>query len=127
MKSFVQAFFALALMLTGWLALPTAAQAGKAPECMQSDTRSLTPERLQEWWDKRNPEQQKYISELPCEERYLPMICIFLFNPDLKGCTNDSVAEYRANKACQAKGLDLLSEEMLACKNDFKKSFKTPF
>lgn len=127
MKSFVQAFFAMALMLTGWLALPSAALADNAPECMQSDTRSLTPERLQEWWDKRSPEQQKYIRDLPCEERYIPMVCIFLFDPDLKGCTNKGVAESRANRECQAKGLDILSEEMLACKNTYKKTFKYPF
>ena len=53
MKNLVQAVFAIALMLTGWLALPSIALADKAPECMQSDSRSLTPQRLQEWWDKR--------------------------------------------------------------------------
>lgn len=127
MKSFVQAFFALAIMATAWVAMPNAALADKAPECMQSSTRSIPPERMQEWWDKRTPQQQTYIRDLPCDERYIPMVCIFLFDPDLKGCTNKGVAEYRANQACEAKGFDLLSQEMVDCKDNFKKSFKVPF
>ncbi|MGB3811008.1 MAG: hypothetical protein WA943_13025 [Parvibaculum sp.] len=127
MKSFVQAFFALAFGLIAWTALPSSALADKAPDCMQSDTRKLSDERLQEWWDKRTPEQQTYIRDLPCKERYIPMVCIFLFDRDLKGCTNNGVAEFRANAACQAKGYDLMSEEMADCKETFKKTFKKPF
>jgi hypothetical protein len=110
-----------------WMVMPSAAHADKAPDCMQSDTRGLPEGRLQEWWDKRTPEQQTYIRELPCNERYIPMVCITLFDPDLKGCTNKGVAEYRANKACEAKGFDILSQEMLDCKTEFKKTFKVPF
>ena len=128
MKSFVQAFFAFALGVTIWTAIPVeAARADTMPECLQSSTRKIPDASMQEWWDKRKPDQQNYIRNLPCDERYIPMVCIFLFDPDLKGCTNKGVAEYRANKACEAKGLDILSEEMLDCKNDFKKSFKVPF
>jgi hypothetical protein len=82
---------------------------------------------MQEWWDKRSPDQQTYIRDLPCDERYIPMVCIFLFEPDLKGCTNKGVAEFRANRSCEAKGLDILSQEMLDCKTEFKKTFKAPF
>lgn len=127
MKSFVKAFYALALMVVAWTAVPTAAHADKVPECTQSTTRNIPADRMQEWWDKRNPEQQKYIRDLPCDERYIPMICIFLFDPDLKGCTNKGVAEFRASASCQAKGMDLLSQEMLDCKTEYKKSFKVPF
>jgi hypothetical protein len=127
MKSFVQAFFALAIMVTAWVAMPNAALADKVPECTQSDTRSMSPEAMQEWWDKRSPDQQTYIRDLPCDERYIPMVCIFLFEPDLKGCTNKGVAEFRANRSCEAKGLDILSQEMLDCKTEFKKTFKAPF
>jgi len=81
MKSFVQAFFAFGLMFVAWMALPGAAHADTAPDCMQSDTRHMADGKLQEWWDKRTPEQQKYIRELPCKERYIPMVCIFLFEP----------------------------------------------
>lgn len=127
MKRLVQAFFTLAIGITVWTALPTAAHADKHPDCMQSPSRGLPEGRTQEWWDKRTPEQQKYIRELPCDERYIPMVCIFLFDPDLKGCVNNGVAEFRANASCQAKGYDLMSEEMLDCKNKFKKTFKKPF
>ncbi|MCE9649245.1 MAG: hypothetical protein K8R18_06425 [Parvibaculum sp.] len=127
MKSLVQAFFALAVGLAVWTALPAPALADKAPECMQSDTRKIPDERMQEWWDKRTPEQQTYIRDLPCKERYIPMVCIFLFDPDLKGCTNKGVAESRANAVCQAKGYDLMSQELLDCKNNYKKTFKMPF
>ena len=127
MKRFVQAFFVLAVSVTVWTAMPSAAKADQHPDCMQSDSRALPAGRTQEWWDKRTPEQQKYIRTLPCKERYIPMVCIFLFDPDLKGCVNKGVAEYRANAACEAKGYDLMSEEMLDCKNKFKKTFKNPF
>ena len=127
MKWFVQACLAFGFGVFAWTAMPTAALADKAPECMQSDTRRIPEERMQEWWDKRTPEQQKYIRELPCKERYIPMVCIFLFDPDLKGCTNKGVAESRASAACQAKGYDLMSQEFADCKSDYKKNFKPPF
>lgn len=127
MKWFVQACLAFGMGVVAWTSMPGAALADKAPECMQSETRKIPDERMQEWWDKRSPEQQKYIRELPCNERYIPMVCIFLFDPDLKGCTNKGVAESRANAACQSKGYDLMSQELADCKSDFKKTFKSPF
>lgn len=127
MKLFVRVCAIIGALVAADMAMPQAALADKAPECMQSDTRKIPDQRMQEWWDKRTPEQQKYIRELPCNERYIPMTCIFLFDPDLKGCTNKAVAESRANAACQAKGYDLMSEEMADCKAEFKKTFKPPF
>ena len=79
------------------------------------------------WWHRRSPEQQRIVLALPCEERFVPIVCIFLYNPDLVECSNKGLAEYRANKACEAKGLDLLSQEMADCKETFKKTFKNPF
>lgn len=127
MNRLVGTCLAVGAGLFAWTAMPEAALAEKAPDCMQSTTRKIPDSRMQEWWDKRTPEQQKYIRELPCDERYIPMVCIFLFEPDLKGCTNKGVAEMRASAACQAKGLDLLSQEMADCKTEYKKTFKQPF
>jgi hypothetical protein len=79
------------------------------------------------WWSRRSAEQQRVVLALPCEERFVPLVCIFLYEPDLIGCTNKGIAEYRANKYCQAKCYDLLSQEMADCKQQFKKTFKRPF
>ena len=87
------------------------------PECIDSE-KSGNPQATAAWWGRRSAEEKKYISELPCEERYIPMVCIFLYDPDLRGCTNKGVAEYRADKACSKKGHELLSVEHAAC-NDF--------
>ncbi len=96
------------------------------PECIDSE-KSGNPQATAAWWGRRSAEEKKYISELPCEERYIPMVCIFLYDPDLRGCTNKGVAEYRADKACSKKGHELLSVEHAACKEDFKKPFAPPF
>lgn len=79
------------------------------------------------WWDRRTAAQHKVILALPCEERYIPMVCIFLYEPDLVDCTNKGVAEKRATAACQKKGFDLMSQELADCKDEFKKTFKPPF
>jgi hypothetical protein len=79
------------------------------------------------WWNRRSPEQQRIVLALPCEERFVPIVCIFLYDPNLVECSNKGLAEYRANKACETKGLDLLSQEMADCKDSFKKTFKRPF
>lgn len=102
------------------------AEAQAVPECLDTDNGGNANATAQ-WWGRRSAEEKKYISELPCEERFIPMVCIFLFEPDLKGCTNKRVAEYRADKSCSAKGHELLSEAHAACKDDFKKTFKPPF
>lgn len=76
------------------------------------------------WWNRRSELEQRLILSVPCVERFAPVICIFLYNPDLKGCTARGLAEYRANKSCQDKGHDLLSQEMADCKEDFKRNHK---
>lgn len=97
------------------------------PDCINSETNGTRPADGIAWWNRRTPEQQKYIRELPCNERYIPMVCVFLWDPDLRGCTNNGVAEYRADKACTAEGYELLSAEHAACKERFKKTFVPPF
>jgi hypothetical protein len=94
--------------------------------CLMSD-RVKNREGAQGWWDRRTDAQHKIILALPCEERYIPMVCIYLFEPDLADCTNKGVAEKRATAFCQAKGFDLMSQELADCKGKFKKTFKPPF
>lgn len=128
MKYLVQICLALGLGLVGMAMGSSSAHAQDVPECIDTDDQTRNnPAATAQWWSRRTPEQKKYISELPCQERFIPMVCIFLFDPDLRGCTNRGVAEYRADKSCTDKGLALLSEEHAACKEDFKKSFAPPF
>ncbi|MBX3503843.1 MAG: hypothetical protein KF895_00080 [Parvibaculum sp.] len=126
MKYVVQLCLAIGLGVIGLSFSSGGAQAQPVPECIDSD-KTGNPQATAAWWGRRSPEQKKYISELPCEQRYIPMVCIFLWDPDLRGCTNKGVAEYRADKACSAKGHAILSEAHEACKADFKKSFTPPF
>jgi len=117
----------LGIVLSGLVA-PQTAQAQGVPECIDTNNANQSnPQATAAWWGRRSAEEKKYISELPCEERYIPMVCVFLYEPDLRGCTNKGVAEYRADKACTAKGHALLSEAHSACKEEFKKSFTPPF
>jgi hypothetical protein len=125
MKTLVQFCLALGLAVAG-LSLAGEAQAQGVPECIDSD-KDGNPQATAAWWGRRSAEEKKYISELPCEERYIPMVCVFLWDPDLRGCTNNGVAEYRADKACTAEGYELLSAEHAACKERFKKTFVPPF
>ena len=97
------------------------------PDCINSETNGTRPGDGIAWWGRRTAEQKKYIRELPCNERYIPMVCIFLWEPDLRGCTNKGVAEYRADKECTKQGYELLSAEHVACKDQFKKTFVPPF
>jgi len=128
LKYLVQICLALGLGLVGTAMLPSGAHAQDVPECIDTDDQKRNnPAATAQWWSRRSAEEKKYISELPCEERFIPMICIFLFDPDLRDCTNRRVAEYRADRACSKKGHALLSEEHAACKEDFKKSFSPPF
>ena len=78
------------------------------------------------WWNRRSELEQRLVLSVPCVERFAPIICIFLYNPDLKGCTEKGLAEYRANKSCQDRGMDLLSQEMSDCKDEFKRNYKPP-
>lgn len=125
MKILVQFCLALGLAVAG-ISPASEAQAQGVPECIDSD-KNGNPEAAAAWWGRRSVEEKKYISELPCNERYIPMVCVFLWEPDLRGCTNKGVAEYRADKACTAEGYELLSAEHAACKERFKKTFAPPF
>ena len=108
----------------GLAAAPAEAQA--VPECIDSE-KTGNPQATAAWWSRRSAEEKKYISELPCEQRFIPMVCIFLWEPDLRGCTNKGVAEYKADRACTAEGHALLFEAHASCKDRFKKSFTPPF
>ncbi|MEQ9519751.1 MAG: hypothetical protein RLN89_09960 [Parvibaculum sp.] len=79
------------------------------------------------WWNRRTPQQQRYMLELPCEEKYIVTICVFLYDPDLKGCTNKGVARYRADRHCAAQGFEILSEEKAACEKEYVANFKPVF
>lgn len=79
-----------------------------------------------DWWNRRSALEQRTILALPCEERFVPIVCIFLYEPDLVKCTDHGLAEYKANKACETKGLDLLSQAMADCKAEYKKTYKSP-
>jgi hypothetical protein len=78
------------------------------------------------WWNRRSEHQQRVVLSLPCEERFVPIVCIFLYDPDLDKCTSDGLSEYRANKSCQAQGHELLSQSLEDCKQEFKKTNKPP-
>lgn len=114
----------LAAMLSMFAASETA-HAQPVPDCI--DAPGGKPQASAAWWGRRTAEEKRYISELECNERFIPMVCIFLWEPDLRACTNKGVAEYRADKACTAKGHALLSEAHVACKEEFKRSFSPPF
>lgn len=98
-----------------------------APDCLSSDKRPSNPANTDGWWDRRTAEEQHYIRTLPCEERYIPTVCIFLFNPDLRACTIKGVAEKRANAACMAEGYELLTPEMANCEKKFISNFEPEF
>ena len=131
MKLLVQAcvLLGVGMLAMSAIAQPSSAQAGSdvIPDCINSDTNGTKPADGIAWWNRRTEEQKKYIRELPCQERYIPMVCIFLWEPDLRGCTNKGVAEYKADRACTAEGHALLSEAHASCKDRFKKSFTPPF
>lgn len=124
-------------MLYGWFTLVSILFAYTAPamaagtvedylKCPMSD-QITNKDAAIAWWNRRSDTEQRLVLALPCIERFVPIVCIFLYDPNLVQCTNNGVAEYRANKACQEKGLDLLSQEMADCKATFKKTFKLPF
>lgn len=126
MKYVVQFCLLLGLAVFGLGLAAEPAQAQAVPECIDSD-KTGNPQATATWWSRRSAEEKKYISELPCEQRFIPMVCIFLWDPDLRGCTNKGVAEYKADRACTAEGHALLSEAHASCKDRFKKSFTPPF
>lgn len=118
------------VFLMALLALPVSVAYAAAP--VDGDRASnpwacLAPSSAEElanaksWWDRRSAEEQAIMLSLPCEERFMPAVCIFLFEPDLKACTAKRVAEYRANRVCDAKGLEILTQEFVDCTEDYKR------
>ncbi len=126
MKYVVQFCLLLGLAVFGMGLAAAPAEAQAVPECIDSE-KTGNAQATAAWWSRRSAEEKKYISELPCEQRFIPMVCIFLWEPDLRGCTNKGVAEYKADRACTAEGHALLSEAHASCKDRFKKSFTPPF
>lgn len=123
---------AIASLLVWALSLPLAimpaAALGTVEDylaCPMSDQIKDKPAAIA-WWNRRSETEQRLVLSVPCEERFVPIVCIFLYDPDLKNCTRNGLAEYHANKSCQAKGLDLLSQEMADCKADYKKTYRAP-
>jgi|GEM_PF-906039 len=81
----------------------------------------------QAWWDRRSAEQQRYMRELPCEEKYIVAVCVFLYDPDLKACTNRGVARFRGDRHCAVQGHEILSESKAACMRDYETNFQGVF
>ena len=79
------------------------------------------------WWSRRSAQEQRYMIELPCEEKYIVAVCVFLYDPDLKGCTNKGVARFRADRHCAAQGYEILTEERAACTEEFVANFTPVF
>lgn len=124
MRILLWIFMAFGLGMVVMKAMPVSA--AEMPACVDSERGNAT--KAQAWWDRRNPQEQKYISELPCEERYIPMVCIFLWVPDLQSCVNKRVGDYRASKYCDKQGFELLSEEHVACQKKWiREKYKEPF
>ena len=97
-------------------------------DCLVSDTREGAEKGGPEWWSRRSEEEKRYLRELPCEEKYLATVCIFLFDPNLKECVNRSVGDRRANHYCSEQGHAILSPEMAQCeKNYLATTYKPPF
>lgn len=94
--------------------------------CLDSATQG-NPAEGENWWNRRSAEQQKYMIELPCEEKHIVAVCVFLYDPDLTGCTNKGVARFRADRHCAAQGHEILSEERAACSREYVANFKPVF
>lgn len=130
MRNFVQTFMLLgagiiisALGATSATAQPTYEE---FRHCLDSPTQGNRAAG-DGWWSRRSAQEQRYMIELPCEEKYIVAICVFLYDPDLKGCTNKGVARFRADRHCAAQGHEILSEERAACSQEFVANFKPVF
>lgn len=118
-------WFVVAILLAGGtLLMSGVARAvesdAEASACLAQKTPDEQAKALA-WWGRRSAEEKSVLLSVSCEERYIPAVCIFLYDPDLKGCTAKGVAEYRAERACAAKGFEVLTQEMVDCKEDWKR------
>lgn len=89
--------------------------------------RRSSPGKAEAWWNRRSPEEQKLLIALPCGEKYIAATCMFLYDPNLKKCTDQGVARKRASASCAAKGLALLSPEAAACEAKYVENFKPDY
>lgn len=121
----IMKWFVVAAMLTGGALLGTThAMASESDEQASACLAQKTPDeqaKALSWWGRRSADEKKVLLSVSCEERYIPAVCIFLYDPDLKGCTAKGVAEYRAERACAAKGYKILTQEFVDCKEDWKR------
>jgi hypothetical protein len=112
-----------------WLltfAMSSSASADEVPACLDSATQG-NPVEAQNWWDRRTPEAQNYMRTLPCEERYIVAVCVFLYEPDLKACTNKGLARFRGDRHCAEQGHAMLSESKAACMEEYEQNFSDGF
>jgi hypothetical protein len=117
-----------ALLFSSLLASPASAEDvyDELRHCLDSATQG-NPTEGANWWNRRSSEEQKYMIELPCEEKYIVAVCVFLYEPDLKGCTNKGVARFRADRHCASQGHEILSEERAACSREYVANFNPVF
>lgn len=102
------------------------AVADTIPECLDSKTTG-NETNAQAWWDRRSAEEQSYMRDLPCEKRYIVAVCIFLYDPDIKACTNKGVARFDAARHCAAQGHEILSQADATCQADYVARAKPRF
>ncbi len=130
MRHFAQAFVLLgaAIFFAPFTAISAAAEPTyeEFRHCLDSPTQGNRAAG-DGWWSRRSAQEQRYMIELPCEEKYIVAICVFLYDPDLKGCTNKGVARFRADRYCAAQGHEILSEERAACSQEYVANFKPVF
>lgn len=130
MRTFSQIFMLLAaiVLLASAIGSPAAAEPtyDEFRHCLDSPTQGNRAAG-DGWWSRRSAQEQRYMIELPCEEKYIVAICVFLYDPDLKGCTNKGVARFRADRHCAAEGHEILSEERAACTQEYVAKFKPVF
>ena len=79
------------------------------------------------WWARRSSNQRKWLKAQKMEARNPAVVCMFLLgfpelpNPLLEDCTRRQTANRLSLDFCMAKGHDIMGEETLACKNQWKR------
>ena len=127
MKLFVSTFFCFGLAAL-MLGLPAGeARADTVPDCLEAETGPKVEGAGQAWWDRRTAQEQNMMRTLPCKERYIVAVCIFLQEPDLNACVNKGVSRKRAAVHCAQEGHEILSKEMAACESAFVQNSQPVF
>ncbi|MEG9862610.1 MAG: hypothetical protein V6Z81_09050 [Parvularculales bacterium] len=118
---------ALSLLAPGTaLAQDAGLPGGFDPGCLMNEERPV--EETIAWWNRRSPEEQELMMSLPCEERYIPAVCIFLGGGEqpiewVRECSDKQVAERRSFATCQEKGFEMMTEEFVACQDEVKATY----